>query len=461
MRFARVSNASGPDRAAVAGRLLALFALTLSACSCERASDPVETSREEPAERIEQSDVTLYDVQLSLNAEGDVQGDATLRVEPTHTLQLDVGSLDDVRFTIDARPIEHIEGRIEVATEDAPITEVRVSWRATPSSGLRAQGQEIFTAFHTYAWMPVSFAPSDRAAFHLRLLLPRHYEVAAPGRRLASRPDGDGREHRFELQRESPAYTFGFAAGALEEHVAERGAVEHRVLHPGFTNDELTRLVTKAELAIAFFADKAGMPYPGASFTQAWLNEALPQELVDMAVMPASEARTMLANPNEDWMLVHEISHQWWGNRITCATWSEFWLNEGFATFMVAAFKEHEQGRPAYDHEIALAERRLERLRAAGRDRALSMPLNSRHDEVGGGLPYSKGLLLLHALRQRVGDVDFWSAIQAYSREGWQHGVTSIDLQRAMEDASGEDLSSVFAEFGARHRSRSRPRRGR
>lgn len=59
----------------------------------------------------------------------------------------------------------------------------------------------------------------------------------------------------------------------------------------------------------------------------------------------------VLADPTDDWVIVHELAHQWWGNLISCATWQDFWLNEGITTFMTAAWKEHRFGRAAYDAE--------------------------------------------------------------------------------------------------------------
>jgi aminopeptidase N len=52
-------------------------------------------------------------------------------------------------------------------------------------------------------------------------------------------------------------------------------------------------------------------------------------------------------DPQSDWVIVHELAHQWWGNSVTSASWKDFWLNEGITTFMTAAWKEHRFGRRA------------------------------------------------------------------------------------------------------------------
>jgi aminopeptidase N len=242
----------------------------------------------------------------------------------------------------------------------------------------------------------------------------------------------------------------GFAAGRFEDHVAVRDGLEHRVLHPGFDERELSLLVDKAASAMAFFAEVAGVPYPAERFTQVWFEGTAAQESCDMAILRVSAARAMFEDPTEDWLLVHEISHQWWGNMVTCQTWSEFWLNEGFATFMVGAYKERHFGRAAYDREVCLAQERLGRIRAEGGDRPLVAPPEAEFEEVSGPLSYSKGLLLLHTLRGDVGERAFWEGIRDYTRRGWGKGVTTADLRRSMEHAAGRDLRHLFANWCVR-----------
>ena len=68
----------------------------------------------------------------------------------------------------------------------------------------------------------------------------------------------------------------------------------------------------------------------------------------------------MFQSPAEDWLIVHELAHQWWGNSIICKDWSHFWLNEGITSFMVAAYKEKRWGRSYYEHELKLARNRYQ-----------------------------------------------------------------------------------------------------
>jgi len=143
-------------------------------------------------------------------------------------------------------------------------------------------------------------------------------------------------------------------------------------------------------------------------------------------------------------LIVHELIHSWWGNRITCRSWNDFWLNEGLTTFLQAAFKEVKWGRAAYQTEIANARRRYDDARRAGKERALSYDDWETPPDASGPITYSKGALIFELLRRRLGERAFWSGLRAYTLAGLKSGVTSQDLERAMETASGQDLKPLF-----------------
>ncbi len=402
------------------GKVLLLLSL---ACATPARPEAPEVHK---WERLSRTDVLHYDVSLRMR-EGHLVGHADIHVEPTHDLLLDVDHLEHLRIELDGETIALEEGHILSPVGSAPFERIHFEWEGQPTLGLTTQENVSFTAFHTYGWMPTSFAPHDRATYRIRLTVPSGQQVASVGDAVQRTEEVGDTTHEFRLSSPYPAYLFGFAFGALEEFTHSSESWNHRILHPGFTPDELAQLMAKAEAAIAFFADKTGIPYPENAFTQVWIDDGPMQELAGMATMRASQARAMFADRTEDWLLVHEISHQWWGNNVTCARWSEFWLNEGFATFMTAAFKEQIHGREAYDREVALAERRMARLQAEGRDRPLVLPEDASADEAGGPVVYSKGMLLLHALRTELGDTHFWDGVQRYTRNGWQSSVTTID----------------------------------
>jgi aminopeptidase N len=105
--------------------------------------------------------------------------------------------------------------------------------------------------------------------------------------------------------------------------------------------------------AYAFLHSKAGVDFADRQYTQAFMPEPIEQEAGGLALMPA-QYLSKLERGDQVMDMAHELAHQWWGALVGIRSWSDFWLNEGMATFMADAYMEHHNGRAAYDREIAL-----------------------------------------------------------------------------------------------------------
>jgi len=91
--------------------------------------------------------------------------------------------------------------------------------------------------------------------------------------------------------------------------------------------------------------------------------------------------------------------------------------------------------------------RRLDKLRADGKDHALVYASWSRPSADDRAVVYQKGAYVLHLLREELGERAFWRGIRAYTRAHYGHSVVTSDFRQAMERASGRDLSGFFARW--------------
>ena len=144
-------------------------------------------------------------------------------------------------------------------------------------------------------------------------------------------------------------------------------------------------------------------------------------------------------------VLVHELVHQWFGDKITCRDWQDIWLNEGFATYGEMLYAQKVYGDSAYNTFV-----NLEMARAKNAKGTIYVQDVSSISEIfNGNRSYSKGGIVLHMLRGVVGDSVFFKIMKTYANDpriAYGTAVTS-DFQRDAEAVSGLDLEYFFNEW--------------
>jgi aminopeptidase N len=198
---------------------------------------------------------------------------------------------------------------------------------------------------------------------------------------------------------------------------------------------------------IRFYEEKSGVRYTGSAYTQVLVSGRAAQEMSGFAVMGVSYGQRVLADETQVWLGTHEVSHQWWGNAVTNRDWNEFWLNEGIASFMNAAYFEQRFGGEQYAKHIDGARAKFEALVAEGKDKPLVFPDWKNPSAADRSIAYDKGAYVMHLLREQLGDDAFWRGLRMYTRKHWGKSVTSRDVQEAMQQASGKDLTAFFRQW--------------
>ena len=318
-----------------------------------------------------------------------------------------------------------------------------------PARGVTAVAGGVYTSYFACDWMVCrQDAPGDKAHLALDLFLPAGADSIGVGRagRTQTLPGGLVR-HRWRSTRPYSPYLYAFAAGPFARQSIRTAQGEFVYLDGTGATPDLAALFARTPAIAAFFADKAGLPLPDRRYAQLLVPGREAQESAGFSMIGKAELDRERDDPSSAWIISHEMAHQWWGNLVTCATWRDFWLNEGIATFMVAAWKQEHFGEAAYAKELEVARRRVERVRALGFDKPLAW--GGRYPSLGArrAVQYSKGALFLAHLRDAIGDAAFWNGLRGFTRKHAGGTVTSRDLQRAMQDASGRDLSPMFAEW--------------
>ena len=139
-------------------------------------------------------------------------------------------------------------------------------------------------------------------------------------------------------------------------------------------------------------------------------------------------------------LLSHELSHQWFGDMVTCGSWLDIWLNEGFATYAEGLMRERFLPGTWKNWK---ADKILNITNIPSGSVKVS-DTTSVNRIFNGRLTYDKGAYLLHMLRWVVGDEDFFAAIRNYLEDFKYKNATTNDLKYHLEQTSGKDLDHFF-----------------
>ncbi|MEP6712660.1 MAG: M1 family aminopeptidase [Ferruginibacter sp.] len=156
------------------------------------------------------------------------------------------------------------------------------------------------------------------------------------------------------------------------------------------------------------------------------------------------QTSTFIVTPDES-LMAHELAHQWFGDKITCGTWEDIWLNEGFATFCAAFYMETKY--PA--NLIANRKAVLSSITSVPNGSVKVDDTLSVGRIFSGRLSYNKGSYLLNMLRFKMGDEFFFKGLQQYQKDpaviyGY---ANTADLKRNLEQVSGTDLTVFFKQW--------------
>jgi len=148
-----------------------------------------------------------------------------------------------------------------------------------------------------------------------------------------------------------------------------------------------------------------------------------------------------ILSPSYEWLYAHELSHMWWGDMVTCGTWMDIWLNEGFATYSDALYKQYAYGQSQFISRMNSFKQSY-----FWEDNQNRFPI---YDPVNmwGGTVYQKGAWLVHMLRYIGGEDNFWSFWETYRNNFEYSSAVTADLQATFEAVYDTTLDWYFDEW--------------
>jgi aminopeptidase N len=296
---------------------------------------------------------------------------------------------------------------------------------------LYSQGQAILTR----TWIPTQDSPGIRQTYSARIVVPKPLRAVMSAEQLT--PDGvevpEGRRFEFRLTQPVPPYLMALAVGDIAFRA--EGPRTGVFTEPAALEDaagefvDLERMVTVAESLLG--------PYRWGRYDLLVLPPSFPFGGMENPRLTFATPTIIAGDRSLVSLVAHELAHSWSGNLVTNATWSDFWLNEGFTTYVESRIMEALYGTRIAEMLRVLERRDLQNeiTRLGGptaADTILRVNLEGRNPDDGmTEIPYSKGAALLRLLEQTFGRDTFDAYLRSYFE---RHAFQSITTDTFLTD---------------------------
>lgn len=422
--------------------------------------------------RTEKYDVKFYDLDIAMsNLNTDVNGTAGFHataLESIDTILFELFSshtITDVRLGGISVPFTHVNNNVKVpanlvANDDF---EVYVDYGGTPpnssSNPFGGGGMSndssptwgnqvtwsLSESFAAYEWFPVKQSLTDKAdSVDVSITVADNLMAGSNGLLVSTIDNGNGtKTFNWESRYPIDYYLISVAVAQYLEYniYANPVGAPNPILIQNFIYDNpgtLTNFQNRIDNTADFvehFSDLFGL-YP------------FHEEKYGHCMAPLSggmEHQTMTTQGFfQDWLTAHELGHQWWGDHVTCSSWSDIWVNEGFASYSeYIMYEEFDPGQEVTDMEDR-------------HDFIMSQPNGSVWVEdslneariFSSRLTYDKGAAIVHTLRFLIDDdVLFYEALANFQTEFSHSTASGLDFKASVENFTGMDFTKFFEDW--------------
>lgn len=432
-------------------------------------------------------DVQHYTIRTSFDRrEKTVFGETTVSLKPLKDdfkiLELDSAGIeyDFVRLEPENKNLDYrLENEkiiiaLDKSYKPGETISVRFKYSATPAKGVYfvdaliengkvEKDAQIWTQGEpeeAHHWFPSYDFPDDKATSEQILTVEKGETAIANGELLERRENGNGTvTFHYKMNQPHSTYLTSFVIGKYVK-ISDRykNVPLGYYVYPGAESIAPAAYGnTKAMFRI--FEELVGIEYPFNKYDQTMVANFSFGGMENITATTMADTEILFAesdkNSVED-LVSHELAHSWFGNLVTCRNWAELWLNEGFATFMEAVYREKMYGRADYNRKIRDDAAQYFAFEAVSKKRhglynTLADPKNDA--DLFDTVTYQKGGAVIHTLRETVSNAAFWKAVNIYLNRHKYANVETPDLQKAMEEASGKNLDWFFRQwvYGAGH----------
>jgi aminopeptidase N len=431
--------------------------------------------------RTSNFDVQHYIIRVSFDtANRRVFGDTTVQMKPLagnfNRFELDAVGLqfESVRLEPENKDLQYRaeNGKVSVTLGKSYAPEntisVRFRYAASPKKGIyfideKSEDGKVVSPAQIWTqgepdearhWIPSFDFPSDKATTEQIVTVKTGESVIGNGELIKKKDNTDGTT-TFHYKMNIP-HSLYLTSLVIGNYV--RIEDKYKEIPLGFyVYAGRESIVPKAyggtKNMMRVFEELTGIPFPYKKYDQTIVASFAFGGMENITATTLADEEVFFAeiNPRITGDLVsHELAHSWFGNLVTCKNWAELWLNESFATYMEAAFREKMYGREDYMWKVTTDAQAFIAYEARGGKKHGLYNLQAQNlDKLFDTSPitYNKGGAVLHILRETIGDKAFWKGVNLYLTRNKFGNVETADLQKAMEESSGKSLDWFFKQW--------------
>ncbi|MEN3002276.1 MAG: M1 family aminopeptidase [Armatimonadota bacterium] len=292
--------------------------------------------------------------------------------------------------------------------------------------------------WYAYTWWPAKDENTDKAMLTFSIIVPNNMVVAANGVLQGVDPlPGNRLRYRYRHDYPIAVYLVAFAAtnyNTWTRTFTYQGYTMPVVFYIYPENDTVSNRAAWEQCLpmLRTFSDLFGL-YP-------FINEKY--GICQFGFGGGMEHQTITGQGGfGESLTAHELAHQWWGDMVTCATWHDIWLNEGFATYSEALWLEFKPGSSGFPAlKAAMQARRPSSVNGS----VYRYNINDINQIFSTNYSYRKGAWVLHQLRWVLGDARFFELLRQYRQRFEYSSATTEDFIGVAEQVYGGSMRWFF-----------------
>ena len=303
-----------------------------------------------------------------------------------------------------------------------------------------------------HQWFPCFDHPNDFLTSEIIATVEKPLSVISNGKLISVKENQDGtRTYDWKIDDAHATYLTSIIVGEFVPVTGDYAGIP--ILTNVYRNEVEEGKVTAARLPemVKFFSEKTGVKYPYAKYAQTTVRDfGGGMENISATTQTDNmihDARTEL-DSDTDGLQSHELAHQWFGDYLTCRSWSDIWLNESFATYFQAMWDEHRLGHDDFLYlDVKGNQDQYYQAWSRGQRRPIVTKNYANPDAVFDTYAYPRGGAVLHMLRTFLGEDNWWRSINHYLTKYAHQPVETEQFRIAIEETTGQPMDWFFEEW--------------